>query len=390
VATKGQVPFWAAVERVCDAAKLSVDPLTDAERHLRAVQQLANSRPPRTGANGIRGGIIRSDTIHLRPRSEPSNPSCVSGAVRVEAVPFPAVGRVVVPFDTIPVLLQVTPESRLRWIRVESVRVTKAVDDAGQTLTPQTVADAAALPTQVTRVRGGAIAVNARGGVNLVPGQPMTANRITLNRPTQAIARLKVGENPSKQLRELTGVIRGEVRSAPEEIAALTGLGDKPTETESHGVGLKVSGITKSGDDYTMDVTMNYDPSAVQPANSGSAGMTETVLIQNGGRVIVRRQAAVVIVNGRRLNPTRSRAAMLYGLSVADADGKAFNLRLTRHSIVVNPNGHIAHKMTFLAQPSATGQGKPAKLSFHGTRTKHVEVPFKLTDVPAAAGTGPK
>ena len=77
---------------------------------------------------------VNSDVVALRPKSEASNPSCVSGAVRIEAIPFPTAALATVPRDTVPVILHASPEPRLKWERVEAVRVTRATDDAGREL----------------------------------------------------------------------------------------------------------------------------------------------------------------------------------------------------------------------------------------------------------------
>jgi hypothetical protein len=286
------------------------------------------------------------------------------------------------PLDTIPVRLRVSPEPRLHWVRVESVRVSKAVDDAGRNLPAMPHVDAVTLPTRVTRVRGGAIVVNGRG-VILAPGQASpSAGVVVLDRPTQVVARLKAGENPPERLREIAGVIRGVVRTEPEELVALTGLGGKLAETESHGVSLKAGRITKPGDEYAMDVTLNLDPTQVQPVNSVHTAAIGTVVVRNGGRLVARPQGGAVVVNGFN-------AARPGGLTLTGADGKAFNLRVTRQSVVVSPSGSVEYLMALAARPTEPGQGRPVKLSFHGTRTKPVEVPFRLTDVPVASGQGP-
>jgi hypothetical protein len=49
----------------------------------------------------------------------------------------------------------------------------------------------------------------------------------------------------------------------------------------------------------------------------------------------------------------------------------------------------VTDEVKLVLKPTAKGQGKPAKVAFSGIRTKTVEVPFRLADVPVAAGTGP-
>ena len=82
------------------------------------------------------------------------------------------------------------------------------------------------------------------------------------------------------------------------------------------------------------------------------------------------------------------RPSSAFGLTLTDADGKPFNLTVAssrRRSD--RTGGEVTDSVKLLARPSEEGQGSPAKATFTGIRTKVVEVPFKLADVPVAAGT---
>src|SRR5262249_22549051 len=78
----------------------------------------------------------------------------------------------------------------------------------------------------------------------------------------------------------------------------------------------------------------------------------------------------------------------LFGLSVADADGKVFNLTATASRRTFDPSGMPTDQLKLIARTTEKDQGKPARMVFNGTRAKQVEVPFKLTSVPVSAGTG--
>jgi hypothetical protein len=81
-------------------------------------------------------------------------------------------------------------------------------------------------------------------------------------------------------------------------------------------------------------------------------------------------------------------AASHFGLTVTDAAGKPFTLTpASSRRIHDRSGGEVTDLVKLLARPSEEGQGGPVKVSFAGTRTKVVEVPFKLSDVPVAVGT---
>ncbi len=325
--------------------------------------------------------------IALRPRSDRPNPSCVSGAVRVEAVPFPAAALATVPRDQVPVHLQVTPEPRLQWERVEAVRVTRATDAAGRELTAVSAADADFV--RVHPISGGAIVVDARGGVNLVPGggfNPYAPGPVPTH--TRASVVLRPAGEPPTVLRSLEGVIRGVVRSGPEELAAVAGLDKNPTASAAGpNVALAVGGVTErpDGESFELDVTLRYDPAEVQV--DGRADVQETVIARGPGRMIVRGQVRGVVAMRVPVGVSADRPN-LFGLTVTDADGKPFTLTAASSRRTVDQSGEVTDQVRLIARPAGKGQGKPAKVTFRGTRAKAVEVPFKLADMPVAAGTG--
>jgi hypothetical protein len=338
--------------------------------------RLASLAPPNPGV------------IALRPKSARPAPSCVSGAVRVEAVPFPAAALATVPRDQVPVHLQVTPEPRLRWERVEAVRVTRATDAAGRELTAASAADADFV--RVHPINGGAIVVDARGGVNLVPGggfNPYAPGPVPTH--MQASVVLRPAGEPPKALRSLEGVIRGVVRSGPEELAAVAGLDKNPTAAAAgpNGVALAVGGVTErpDGESFELDVTLRYDPAEVQV--DGRADVQETVIARGPGRMIVRGQVRGIVAMRVPVGVSADQPN-LFGLTVTDADGKPFTLTAASSRRTVDQSGEVTDQVRLIARPAGKGQGKPAKVSFRGTRAKAVEVPFKLADVPVAAGTG--
>jgi hypothetical protein len=319
--------------------------------------------------------------VSLRPKSETPNPSCVSGAVRVEAVPFPAAILATMPKDTVPVVLHASPEPRLKWERIEAVRITKATDDAGRELAADM--DDAVPRSRVLPVQGGAVVLGARGGVNLVPSRGRELSHAFLPSATQSLVRLKAAGEP-KVLRTLEGVVRATVRTAPEELATVSGLDKKEAASAlaASGVAMAVTASERpGGDSFELQATLRYDPAAVQL--SGQPIAERTVINQVGrGRVVVRGGAAVVNI-GRTIGRSST-----YGLVVTSADGKPFNLTVSASlRTVTSTGGDVTEVVKLLAWPTEKDQGAPAKVTLRGTRAKAVEVPFKLTDVPVAAGS---
>jgi hypothetical protein len=336
--------------------------------------------------------------VALRPRSETPNPSCVSGAVRVEAVPFPAAVLATVPRDTVPVVLHASPEPRLKWERVEAVRVTRATDDAGRELAAAAGDDS--LPTRVVPVQGGAVVLDARGGVNLVSGREPNRAPGFLPSATQALVRLKASAAP-RSLKSLEGVVRGVIRTGPEELVSVAGLNKKPVASALgvNGVVLAITVTERAeGEAFDVEATLRYNPAEVQVA--GQPDYEEMVQGRGGRAVIVRAQmvpgvagggAAVRGVPGGGFNPgggVGPRPSSAFGLTLTDAEGKPFTLAVAssrrRHD---RTGGEVTDSVKLIARPSEDGMGSPAKATFTGTRAKVVEIPFKLADVPVAAGT---
>ena len=382
--------------------ELQAAQLAEAQRLLAALaeEQARQAVAARSGytptAPALPGMIV------LRPKAKPY-PACVSGAVRVEATPFPAAALPAVPTTLIPIVLTAAAEPKLKWEHVESVRVTKAIDDAGRTLVTAP-ADSSALTTRVHPVQGGAIVLEGGLGAVLVPTHGTVAASFS-PQPTQAVVRLKA-DGPTKSLKELEGVIRAVVRAGPEEMAAATGFDDAAvTAFGPNGLGLKVSKlepVPDKEDEFTLDVVVGYKAGEVQLADNSAPGVTETVgngqvIVRQqmviGGEVVLRQQVIGAGFRGGRRGGYRvageNSGLSVFGLTVTDAAGTPFELTAPTSVRRFDADGGVTDEVKLVLKPTAKGQGKPVKVAFAGVRAKTVEVPFKLADVPVAAGTGP-
>ena len=140
------------------------------------------------------------------------------------------------------------------------------------------------------------IVVGPNGAI-LVPNRgwdAATANGFQ-SLPTQGLARLKAGTEPTKSLTALQGTVRGKVRTAPEELAVVAGLElakNAAPVRGPNGVALNVTGFVAKADspEYEIDATVAYNPLDVQVADtSGMPIAQETIMVQGGGRIVRRR-----------------------------------------------------------------------------------------------------
>jgi len=392
VNTAGKVPFWTAIEKLCEVAKLEVT-TTDIGVPTDAYTQ--------TG----RGGMSRYPTtrptsvIVLRELKGERKPSFVRGAVRVTVSVLPQAAYATYSKDTIPVVITIQPEPKVRWERLLTVGVLKAKDDGGQELIALSSQDrgpegmSAQMPG-VMPVRGGNIVLGPNGAI-LVPNQredlpPQTGFNPL---PVQGLARLKVGSEPSKSLMAFQGTVRGTVRTVSEILAVVSGLEVAKNSAPAkgpNGVTLNVTNFVAKVDKseaYELDAAVSYNPADVQISDTSTMPYNqEMVMIQGGGRVIVRRQV------GGGFNPSPANltpVTQIAGLTVLDAEGHPYLLTAASYRRQVESDGRTTDSLKLTIKPSDKTTGKPAVLAFSATRAKTVEFPFELCGVPVSSGLGP-
>jgi hypothetical protein len=312
---------------------------------------------------GIRPGLMPNQII-LVDGNDPKLPTCYTGAVRIRALPagtdVPGVARAK---DEIQVVLQVTPEPKLKWQQALGVRVEKALDDQDQSLAQvMAKADEAGNPN-VGVIIGGGVRVMpiARPGVSFVGNN-------------QVLIRLKKGEKDSKTLRQLKGDVSAQVLTAAETIMSVDKILKAKGESAKgdNGGSLKVLDV---GKDDKGAVTLQVDlelPPDVQPTQGQ---VTYPNLPPAGGPVPPGGPA----IGGRvPLQPVYTGG--FQGLNLVDDKGQSLPLRLTASSARRNGNAFV-RTFTLVSQPEK-GQGDPARLLFTGSRLVTLEVAFTLKDVP--------
>jgi len=394
VTTTGKIAYWSAVERICDAAGLEiavggdiVDYRNQPRRSFDPVQPA--ERLPKSNYTGpvVLNGIL------LRPSTGTPRLAFVRGAVRIAVVSMPNAMSATYPKDTLPILLVAMPEPKLKWERVVSIGIANAMDDRGQELIALSSNTSNAAAPRVTSLRVGGNVVVGPNGVIMVPGRgmadPSTASGFNLQ-PTQGVARLKVGLEPTKALATFRGTVRGAVRTAPEVLAAVgnhDAATNAPPSGGPRGVSLKASAFVASTADPEMfeaDVLVSYSASEVQLADAnGSPLPQETIMMQGAGRVIVRRSVSSSSVDRGRT------ATQIAGLSVLDSEGRPFPINATGYRRQMDGSGGINDTLKLIIKSSAKTEGKPTAVTFTATRAKSVDVPFELTGVPVVAGLGP-
>ncbi len=356
--TPAPVTLWAAVELVADELNLDVSGRVVArpgESELRPVVALT----PR--AAGIRPGPKRF-TPH---------------ALAVGTVTPPA--GVALPKDSLSVILEALAEPKVRFQRFDAVVVTKAVDPRGQELRtlPALVRPAPVSTFRARGLRGGGAIVADADGVALVPaGAPLTNFTPTAS---QALVRFAVPEAAPDRLALLEGILRTTVCLPREELARVTGIDKKPLAgTTGRGVGLTVQTLMNSGTGGTdmLVVTVTCVPGEIAFRDRPLKPPADTVTTFRGGN-------GVFQVSGTAFDSAAG------ALVVADAAGEPFDVSSQTSTVRPFPDGRVAEQLILRFLPTEKARGAPASVAVSGARTRTLDVPFALRDVPLHAGTAP-
>ncbi len=408
--TGGKVPFWNAVDGICTVAKLDAsdanlvnvfdhrilaleakireamqqnakgdpDALRDLQSEHARVLQLAKLLWP---SSGIAAKIEMPRRITFRTSTGTALPKSVQKAVYVECLPYPAAGIK----DQLLTLLQVTQEAKVQLLRVESVRITKAVDDKAQALNsiPTIAPIVAATPDPNARFNQGrarVIVIDADGVV--VP--PAPAAPFTLL-PAQAIVRFACSEKQTSQVKELQGLVRATVRTPQEVFASVTDLDTTPTgkATGSHGVTIKVTKLqtAESMKNSVIDLVTEFTMGEVQFGDVVAPfDPNDLNLLQNGGLRGGRGRGQV-----RPDEVFNSKYSCLNGLKVLDKNNQPFEIETTLATRSFTQGGRVAETIKLMVTPTDKTQGSPVTLTVGGTRTRIVEIPFQLTNVPVVS-----
>jgi hypothetical protein len=291
-------------------------------------------------------------------------------AVRVRAVndtdrlPTPPGGEVWL-------ALEVTPEPALRWQQMVGVRVTKAVDEEGQSL--EQIAAAAAVPPAIPGPGAGGAAGAAGGGGGLPAAAPLIIARpgrgIVLdgtNRDTWGSltpVRFKPGARTSTSLKEVSGTITARVRGVGRPLITVADVLKSAGKTVkgSESGSLKVVEITKA-ENGQLKVRFEMDAPA-------DLGLTDGWfrLSSGAGRVVISKVDAAAADSPQ------------HELALTDDKGQC----LPPVAVEYRTGAGQVIDFTLTCQPQK-GQGDPARLTLSVSKSATIEVPFTLKNVPVA------
>jgi hypothetical protein len=172
------------------------------------------------------------------------------------------------------------------------------------------------------------------------------------------------GEKPAKVIKELRGVVSGEIQTPPEPLITVDAILDAKDKVARSAAGstLTVIEVGKRNDGcYRLQLQLGAPP---------------TRLGANGGQV-----AGVTIVNNRAIGEVEEAIeAPPTNFALVDSHGKAWKIK-TMASHEVRNTGRYTQEYDLIFE-AADGAGEPARLVYRGWRLAVVDVPFVIKDVP--------
>jgi hypothetical protein len=410
----------AARERAAEAA------LAEARARAQARAVLAQKGVmAREAFGGFPGGS--PNQIVLMDGKRKSLPTHYAGTVRIRAVePMQQSTG-----DGAPLLvqLQVSTEPKFQFRGVTSTRITKAVDDNGQSLSPITPADDADAAV-IGIAPGGAVLRGRAIAMTMAYG---------MGGPGFTIIPLKKGEKPSKKLEELSGTLTIQMLDAPEALITVDDVlkaGGTATKGKAGGQ-LKVVQVTKTDNGQVkVQVQLDVPPDVTPAGNEGFSGGMMTMPAfrikaalpavpppppppvekpkdappkeekapakeQGNEKAAAKEQAkekaaAVPPPAARVVAPVIAAPAIAVGqinfestgryvgntcngLTLVDDKGKSWQIVNVSVATQVGAGGAV--ESTYLTFEAKEKQGTPAKLIFSGSKLVTVEVPFTLKGV---------
>jgi hypothetical protein len=422
----GETTFWHALELFCDKAGL-----TEA-----TLQEIMMPPPP----VGVPGGALapavqpppapvapaRFPAPMLMPGAMPMMPGAPEqillkdgkakklptddrSAIRVRALP--GGGRFgPVPAGEILLTLEATPEPRLQWQGLQSVRIDKALDDQDQNL------------TQITpQVPAGPPGIGNIGGA---PGfappvmRPMMAPPVAMwgGLHQQVHVQLKKGEKAAKSLKELAGVISAQVLTEATPMVTADNLAKAAGKTfkGNHGGSLKILAVkTDEQKQTTIQFEFEQPPNAIAamaplqavpagappippgapplppppapaapapPAPAAKAPAVKPQVVQFQVQI----QGGIAVAPGGGFVAPMFMGPMM-GLSVQDDKGNTLPVQMgpQQFRAMQLPGGGnvVTATYTLICRPGKD-QKEPAKLVYLGRKRMAIDIPFTLKDVP--------
>ena len=339
----GEILFWDALQVLADSADLEVVPAV------------------------ISAGVGNNPVVLRSKKGKISNPACVTEAFRIEAVPVPVADLPQLSSDRVPVILQISPEPRIRWVGTMHTLITECRDQDGRSLPWDFLTADPSSPGYGSRGFGGGAGgwagnggfggngggFGSGGGFQATPAAPNRAYVKLLASP----------EGPSRTLKTLKGVVRGKIWGGSEALLELSALSGEYREVRGENrssMKAKYEAVPGDASALLLSVSMSH------PSHEVVLGSDEL----------------------RKAKATRNP----YCLSLVDRDGKPMDLWPHPGNQQDYHDGNTGLRVVFvqyILRPANKGDsGIPAKLIVFGSRIRSAEIPFHLKDVPVLRGTG--
>jgi hypothetical protein len=354
----GEVPVWEALDLFCAVAGLR----EAFQQNLEVPKvQIAGRRgytPPPQVPNADSTPIVLIDGKHTRL------PGDRATAVRVVALPpsFPG-HRVTLGSGDTTLCFDITPAPGLNWVDVNTVKITKLIDEHGRFGGAGSVK-----PSFVDASDSEVVAFGGKGGVVFVPaggrgGQfdPRTGAPIypdTIPNPRVVAVPLKIGTPTARVIKRMEGMVLGEITLANQTLVTVADP-TKNTGVAHDGAGqlrMTVVGITDiKGGGTAVQVLLEYpSPWSVSARRGFNPGGIWPESPARGNQMPV---VHSFDSNGKPITAT-------FGENYTDSSDDGLTM--------------IQHMTLNYRKDSGT----PAKLTVVGPRTVVVEVPFVMENVP--------
>jgi hypothetical protein len=360
----GPVPYWQALDLVCRRAGVYpvAGPLTPTGGSVSVVHA--------TGGNVFqRRFLIRDDLNNLSPPYVTRPIELVDGPNAAGPVHYAGAFRVGIPPSGLPYTVlnadndyilpvQVLAEPWLQLVTAADIKVSKAIDDQGQSLS------AAALEP-----------VDEGVTVQSNIGVPVFQRVIASSSAIDGV-RLRRGEKPAKALRELTGSVTVQVR-IPDVLTTLEKPATPVRTTVRGDRGVRLQMLEYVGGPDEVQVTVEVAlPHTIWPVGA----VTNPLAVRPFDAVRLRPPNGVdrnpMVLGSGPLPP----ATDFQGLSVEDAQGRRLPLVQGSDPDIEWTEGGLACVIT--ARFRREGGAEPARLVFTASRLTAINVPFTLKDVP--------
>jgi len=384
-----------AAEAAAQAAKNAEIARKLAAQAKQAAKQAAQAGAIRQLAIAPLGGGVATQgfqpgQITLIPGKPAPIPTDASSSIRVRLgdrarVPVATGGK------EVSLVLEVSPEPRLRWHSLVSVSIHKAIDN-NQVKLKQGESKPVNNPNGggagfVIIGIGGGVAMPAFGGGLWAPSSPSSLSHYI---PVKLVK----GEKGSKSLTELSGTIAAYIQSTAEQVISAKDLMKAAGKTFKGKTGgeIKIESTAKNADG-TVTIQFEFtqpegftaetqlDRPVPMPAGMAGAGVAAGGMLRI--QLAVPPGGAVPGPAGLAKGATPMMNYAPYGLTLRDDKGNVLPSSIQ----FVWKNGRAfggpGTKMDFIAtyHPVKGGAAQPASLVFTGRKTALVNIPFSLKNV---------